>query len=170
MQGLLYYFATLENSLSFGRTPRFGQKKRVPPGLDPEPSTSRSDSCRDSGTIKRTKFDGRQNQGGITSSSDLLAAIRRRKEIFLDEDQDDGPSPSLTTTTKHDELLADILNFVAIRGSVNGKATTEEIIGAFRHKVPGNQTAIFKAMLKKICHFSKNESGEGLWQLKEEFR
>lgn len=90
-----------------------------------------------------------------------------------DESDSDSQTPGPSnpqTGTEYDELLVDVRNYVAFGASVDGQATTNELIEAFQHKLPTHQTAIFKAMLSKVCVFSRSSTGEGLWYLKEEFR
>lgn len=69
----------------------------------------------------------------------------------------------------HSELLMEIRDFIALRGKVNGQATTGEILEQFAKKLPFSDAALFKAMLYEICDFSRYH-GDGLWILKQEFR
>uniref|UniRef100_A0A224YWR3 DNA excision repair protein ERCC-6 n=1 Tax=Rhipicephalus zambeziensis TaxID=60191 RepID=A0A224YWR3_9ACAR len=100
------------------------------------------------------------------SSSELLACIRARKpaesacEPFLD-----------TGESNFDELLSDLQTFVAFGASVDGQASTKEVLAAFKDKVQGGTSApVFKALLSKICEFHRREDGEGVWKLRPEFR
>ncbi|XP_075738928.1 DNA excision repair protein ERCC-6 isoform X5 [Rhipicephalus microplus] len=99
------------------------------------------------------------------SSSELLACIRARKpaeecEAFLD-----------TGESNFDELLSDLQTFVAFGASVDGQASTQEVLAAFKHKVQGGTSAsVFKALLSKICEFHRQEDGQGVWKLRPEFR
>ena len=69
----------------------------------------------------------------------------------------------------HSELLREIRDFIATQGSVDGQATTAEVLGRFAGSLPGNDAATFKSMLYEICDFSRHK-GDGLWSLKPEFR
>ncbi|KAH7944204.1 hypothetical protein HPB52_017146 [Rhipicephalus sanguineus] len=100
------------------------------------------------------------------SSSELLACIRARKPAesvcapFLD-----------TGESNFDELLSDLQTFVAFGASVDGQASTKEVLAAFKDKVQGGTSApVFKALLSKICEFHRREDGEGVWKLRPEFR
>jgi len=67
------------------------------------------------------------------------------------------------------ELLRDIRDFVACGSSVDGQATTKEILDHFRTRVPSELTAKFKALLKQVCTLQKVE-GVGIWKLKDDFQ
>ncbi|XP_055929962.1 DNA excision repair protein ERCC-6-like isoform X1 [Argiope bruennichi] len=158
-----------------GFKPRFGQKKKLPVKIP----TSSVSSCKTSSknTKKGFKFDGKKDNTSseAVSSSDLLSAIRSRKIAFSTNSDNDGENsfgaiPSIPRlTTDHDKLLADLRNYIAFESAICGQATTKELIEAFKEKVPITQTAIFKALLNKLCDFSRT-SGEGTWYLKSEFR
>ncbi|GBL90945.1 DNA excision repair protein ERCC-6 [Araneus ventricosus] len=160
-----------------GFKPRFGQKKKLPVKIATASSSDRSSKSSSKNTKKHLKFDGKKDIGSCetASSSDLLSAIRNRKVVFgtnndNDDENESGATPSIPRlTSEHDELLADLRNYIAFEGAVCGQATTKELIDAFKEKVPVTQTAIFKALLNKLCNFSRT-SGEGTWYLKSEFR
>lgn len=152
---------------------RFGQKKKLP--FNSSSSVSSVDQASSSGI----KFDGKSEKAGALSSSDLLSAIQKRKKVFgtdeNSEEESDEDYPTLRPTipqpsTEYDELLVEIRNFVAFGAAVDGEASTKELIDTFQHKLPKNQSAIFKSMLSKICDFSRSSDGEGIWYLKSEFR
>ena len=69
----------------------------------------------------------------------------------------------------HGDLLKDIRDFIATQCRVNGQASTEEILRQFSHQLPASNAAVFRAMLREICDFSRS-TGEGLWILKPDFR
>ncbi|CAL4247908.1 unnamed protein product, partial [Meganyctiphanes norvegica] len=132
---------------------------------------------------KKTKF----GSGNAISSSDLLSRMRERNRgviIASDEednnDADEPEYPSLAPVENEEpldpevqiniELLTDIRNFIAFQAEVDGKASTKEIIDKFKDRLPKEQTHNFKALLKQICSFHRESSGEGIWQLVEEFR
>ncbi|KAB7505761.1 DNA excision repair protein ERCC-6 [Armadillidium nasatum] len=48
------------------------------------------------------------------------------------------------------DLLTDIRNFVSFQATVDGQASTDEVVERFRDRVPNNQNHIFKALLKQI--------------------
>lgn len=127
------------------------------------------------------------------SSSQLLFTMRQRNHLNPaiasedDENIDDynnmsnGSQPPATgveretaselrLTTAYDDLLVDIRNFIAFQCTVDGEATTEEVLRTFKDRVPPKDSAVFKALLEKICVFNRNIHGTGVWQLKGEFR
>lgn len=66
---------------------------------------------------------------------------------------------------KNQELLDDIRTFVAFGASVDGRATTDEIVAQFRDRLPEQTSALFKQMLMQICEFHRLPSGQGIWKL-----
>lgn len=109
----------------------------------------------------------------ITSSSDLLARIKQRNRMISSTLNSDEPEPIPQGTkpcTEYDELLVDIRNYLAFQGSVDGQATTGELLQVFKDKIPAKTAAIFKALLNKICDFHRAFNGQGIWKLKAEFR
>lgn len=68
------------------------------------------------------------------------------------------------------ELLDDIRTFVSFGASIDGRATTEEIITQFRDRLPPQSSALFKQMLMQICEFHRLPSGQGVWKLIPDFR
>lgn len=100
-----------------------------------------------------------------SSSSDLLSSIKNRNKIGCTDKSMDVSSNSESSSF---DLLGDIRNFIAFQSRKNGEATTEEILNRFKDKLPVNQTAVFKALLNKICDFHR-EDKIGVWQLKPEF-
>ena len=67
------------------------------------------------------------------------------------------------------ELMTDVRNFVAFGARVDGRAETHELMGEFRERLPPEESAKFKAMLKQLCTLHKHD-GIGVWHLKPEFR
>ncbi|XP_071515644.1 DNA excision repair protein ERCC-6-like [Panulirus ornatus] len=129
-----------------------------------------------------------EGSSGVLSSSQLLSRMRHRNRgIAMDsEDEDsrssDGYDPNYPSTAingtesiepeiqENIDLLADIRNFVAFQAEVDGRASTLEIIGRFRDRLPPEQTPFFKALLTQVCDFHRETTGEGMWTLKGEFR
>ncbi|XP_042905022.1 DNA excision repair protein ERCC-6 isoform X2 [Parasteatoda tepidariorum] len=151
--------------------PRFGQKKKLPI------ASSQGETSTKSFSEKKHLFDGKNKKADTTpSSSDLLSAIKKRKVVFGTDAPSDDENESMSSLrrlpagTEHDDLLVDIRNFVAFGASVDGQASTQEIVDTFKTRLPIHQTAVFKALLSKICDFIRSSGGEGIWHLKSEFR
>ncbi|EEC08769.1 DNA excision repair protein ERCC-6, putative, partial [Ixodes scapularis] len=169
-----------------GTKPRFGQKKvsRVTPGSTNPPEASKPPAA--PSPLKKDPL----GQPGIfthdlartatsaspdvpESSSELLARIRARNHHLSDGAE---PSPSSADyldsgSGEYDDLLADLQTFVAFGASVDGQATTEEVLAAFKDKVRTRGSApVFKALLGRICEFYRRDGGQGVWRLKPEFR
>jgi DNA excision repair protein ERCC-6 len=90
--------------------------------------------------------------------------------------QERNPENSIPSTSsvaaqeEHIELLTDIRNYVAFCASVNGRASTQEILSEFTERLPPGSSPLFKFMLSEVCEFYRMPSGEGVWRLRNEFR
>ncbi|XP_062436342.1 DNA excision repair protein ERCC-6 isoform X4 [Rhea pennata] len=169
---------------------RFGQK-RNPMLLSPRSAcASPGSKCKDTGTIKKENdrrsnsnghFDGKSETGESSSSaldsSTLLAKMRARNHLILpqrtgnegDENLQQAPAPA-PVSTEYDELLVDVRNFIAFQARVDGEASTQEILQEFEAKLPAAQSCVFRELLRNLCTFHRNPSGEGVWRLKPDFR
>lgn len=111
-----------------------------------------------------------------TMTSDLLLnQMKKRNELVPtpggEEEEDDMGDNSVTPVIDTDsyKLISEIKNFILFGCSMMGKASTQEILAEFGSKLPPSNSALFKAMLNKICVFERN-NGIGFWKLKNEFR
>ena len=102
------------------------------------------------------------------SSSRLLSKMRARNNMVAPPS--DTADESETDTSRNDELIVQIRNFIAFRCDIPGEASTQEVLGEFSSKLPSSNSAVFRSMLRQICDFTRNDDGEGIWRLKEEFR
>ena len=118
----------------------------------------------------------------VMSSQELLKRMRIRNyhvkpnQQHSDNDESDGEqntawrkSISVETNPEFLELITDIRNHVAFGCCIDGQAATDELICHFKERLPPQDSALFKAMLKQICDFTKKE-GIGIWRLKQVFR
>lgn len=112
------------------------------------------------------------------SSGDLLAIIRARNRPLnaaSNEDEANAAGSSATVIAssniepKYQELFRDIRDYIAFQATVDGQATTPEIVDRFKARLPPEETPLFKKMLGQLCSFRRVE-GQGLWRLKPEFR
>jgi hypothetical protein len=78
--------------------------------------------------------------------------------------------PPVSAQEEHIELLTDIRNFVAFGGSVDGRASTQEILAHFSERLPPGSSSLFKFMLSEVSEFHRMPSGEGMWKLRSDFR
>ena len=121
------------------------------------------------------------------TSSELLSRMRARNRLLeplvpdetehtQEEVQDYSPENSIPTLSsvsaqeEHIELLTDIRNYVAFGASVNGRASTQEVLSEFTERLPPGSSPLFKSMLSEVCDFHRMPSGEGVWRLRNEFR
>lgn len=110
-----------------------------------------------------------------TMTSDLLLnQMKKRNELVAtpgeegeEEDMEDNSSTVIDSDSY--KLISEIKNFILFGCSMIGKASTQEILDEFGSKLPPSNSALFKAMLNKICVFERN-NGIGFWKLKNEFR
>lgn len=107
------------------------------------------------------------------TSSELLARMRQRNNgISRTEADADDPAPVVDVTNMDPanvELMTDIRNHISFGCSIDGQASTQELLDHFSARIPQSETVMFKAMLRQICDFCKRD-GVGIWRLKSEFR
>ncbi|KAM4702917.1 LOW QUALITY PROTEIN: DNA excision repair protein ERCC-6 [Rhinophrynus dorsalis] len=168
-----------------GNKRRFGQKKN--PMLHP-PEVSRKlpqDKCKDSNITKQqnqspieaqSHFSGdlqaTDSSPAAISSSSLLARMKARNSLLLSP-RDEGESDAGMSTadpTEHDELLADMRNFIAFQARVEGEANTQEVLQEFENKLSPKQSCVFRELLRRLCTFHRSTDGAGVWRLRPEFR
>ena len=118
----------------------------------------------------------------LMSSNELLSRMRTRNRLALEEEvpEDDDDDEDFgfqrdrrrisREIDKDDlELITDIRNYVAFQAHMDGRAATQELLEEFKRRVPANESAKFKAMLKQVCDYEK-VNGVGMWFLKQEFK
>ena len=118
----------------------------------------------------------------LMSSNELLSRMRTRNRLALDEEvpEDDDDDEDFgfqrdrrricREIDKDDlELITDIRNYVAFQAHMDGRAATQELLEEFKRRVPADESAKFKAMLKQVCDYEK-VNGVGMWFLKQEFK
>ena len=118
----------------------------------------------------------------LMSSNELLSRMRTRNRLALEEevpeDDDDDEDfgfqrdrPRISREIDKDdlELITDIRNYVAFQAHMDGRAATQELLEEFKRRIPANESAKFKAMLKQVCDYEK-VNGVGMWFLKQEFK
>ena len=101
------------------------------------------------------------------SSTQLLARMRARNFIVAGSSSAGSDVPS--NEQKYVDTITEVRNFIAVGCSLPGRATTQEILAEFSSRLPTSDSAIFREMLRNICHFDRGSSGEGFWVLKPEF-
>ncbi|XP_048419473.2 DNA excision repair protein ERCC-6 isoform X4 [Stegostoma tigrinum] len=164
--------------------PRFGQKKN--PLLPTSSSSSKCipEKCKDAAVVEKDEA-GKSHFSGVPteeeagrmlpSSSSLLAKMRARNHLTLSQslESDESSEPTAVpppVPTEHDELLVEMRNFIAFQASVDGQATTAELLQEFQSKLSPAQTVVFRELLRNLCTFHRNASGDGIWTLKQEFQ
>lgn len=115
-----------------------------------------------------------QSKFGGDASSSLINAILARNKLdpkFSRENDDQDITGDLSPDVKYStELISDLRNFVAFQATIDGEATTEEVLQFCKKKLPLQKTTIFKAILYKICDFFRRSDGTGVWKLKPDLR
>jgi len=111
-----------------------------------------------------------------SNASSLLNAIRERNKIIdlnkpnnQNNNQERPSFESIDVKQIYQDLLENLRCFIAFKSKVNGEATTAEVLNYFSDKIDKEQTAVFKALLWKICNFVRRDQ-TGFWVLKPEFR
>lgn len=116
------------------------------------------------------------------ASSSLLDAIKQRnniidfnKKINSDSTNNENGRSQIDNLVQievektYQELLENLRLFISFKSKKNGEATTQEVLAYFSDKIKKEQTAVFKALLWKLCNFVRRD-GDGYWVLKSEFR
>ncbi|XP_067093027.1 DNA excision repair protein ERCC-6 [Osmerus mordax] len=175
---------------------RFGQKKNSLLSEHPAVAAPAPDKCKDAAIIKKSilrkttpgsLFSGERGESTSSplSSSSLLAKMKARNHLSLPAGQegdgggeeeegggDEGGARSAPPAppTEHDELLVDLRNFVAFQATVDGQASTQEVLEYFTPRLTQQQTPVFRELLRNICDFHRTPGQEGTWRLKENYR
>lgn len=168
---------------------RFGQKKN--PVISAQiSSNSPGEKCKDADVIKMEEgkkniatvhFSGNVEESDPSptalSSSSLLARIKARNHLVQHRTDSDGegvglpqPSTEQPIGTEHDELLADMRNYIAFQAQVDGQASTQELLQEFEPKLSPAQACVFRELLRNLCTFTRGPGGQGIWKLKPSFR
>ncbi|XP_075466382.1 LOW QUALITY PROTEIN: DNA excision repair protein ERCC-6, partial [Ascaphus truei] len=167
-----------------GAKRRFGQKKN--PLLFPSevPGKPPQDKCKDAKVTKPqdrapaeapSHFTGDPQTADPTpnTSSSLLARMKARNHLLLpprEEGETGEGTPCAADPTEHDELLADMRNFVAFQAREDGAASTQELLQEFEVKLSPSQACVFRELLRRLCTFHRSSGGAGVWRLRDEFR
>uniref|UniRef100_A0A8D2ZTL3 DNA excision repair protein ERCC-6 n=1 Tax=Scophthalmus maximus TaxID=52904 RepID=A0A8D2ZTL3_SCOMX len=156
---------------------RFGQKKNsllvAPSSLSKKPGAGAHFSGEGA--------EGNSNSTPLSSSS-LLVKMKARNHLSMPsgqreeagEDEDGSGAPVRGSPppppTEHDELLVDVRNFIAFQATVDGQATTQEVLGYFKPRLTKQQAPVFRELLRSVCDFHRTSGQDGIWKLKEHFR
>lgn len=142
----------------------------------------------------RVQLLGRVNNSSSTNASassssssgsdSLLSSIKKRNQnnpiaiahrtfhgpTESDDEQDRDKDFVGTAQDTGAEGMADkIREFLLFGSARNGEAQTDELLEFFKITFKPDKTAIFKAILYKMCDFQKRGS-KGFWSIKTEFR
>jgi hypothetical protein len=104
------------------------------------------------------------------SSAALMECIKQTNDIVNDDSSDEDENYTSAEKNKFTKLADDLRNFVLYGASKIGQASTEEIVEHFKKKLDKKVSIKFKAILKKLCYFTRTAFGVGFWKLKDEFR
>ena len=140
----------------------------------------------DEQTVTISSIVRRSNPRAGNASSNLLNDIRERKReqsSFVvrtgDEEQqqqrrreENGGDEESEINVEGLNLIRELKDYLAGGTSIQGKATTAEIIDHFQNRLNGKAGLIpkFKSLLKEIAELQRTPSGMGFWVLKDEFR
>jgi DNA excision repair protein ERCC-6 len=157
------------------KKPRFGAVSSS--GLSTGNGTKSNSSSQSTSGLFSKHVDtfGGKEDGSVNHSSDLLAKMRARnvaRSDLVGQEFVSGNStapPSGDVSEEHREFLRDLRDFVALQGTVNGEATTDEILHKFSKRVPAGGATMFRSLLNQICTFYR-QNGRGIWRLKNDYR
>ncbi|XP_071985400.1 DNA excision repair protein ERCC-6 isoform X2 [Engystomops pustulosus] len=166
-------------------TRRFGQKKNpLLNGTNGPETKIRQDKCKDVKIVRpeehktssTSHFTGEasvsDSSNSALSSSNLLSRMKARNHLLLPprDDAEIGAGPHTADPTEHDELLADMRNFIAFQAQQDGEASTQELLQEFEQKLSPSQSCVFRELLRKLCTFHRKSAGLGVWRLRPEFQ
>ncbi|XP_031563807.1 DNA excision repair protein ERCC-6-like [Actinia tenebrosa] len=144
--------------------PKFGKRNTASASPKP-PKKNKPDEPLFSGAVMGLR-ENKDSESDSVSSNQLLAKMRARNNILPDEEA--GTSTEIAGT-EHDGLLAEVTQFVLSGATVPGQATSQEIVERFKTQLPQENSSVFRAMLRRICDFSRGNDKRGVWKLKSEF-
>ncbi|XP_033100305.1 DNA excision repair protein ERCC-6-like [Anneissia japonica] len=105
-----------------------------------------------------------KSDGALPSSSELLSTMRARNNIT-----DDDAVGTVQLNNKA-ALLKDLHTFISFQASTDGQATTDEIMDKFKDRIPTQDSAVFRSLLREICDLLKLPNGHAVWRLRQSFR
>ncbi|CEP17812.1 hypothetical protein [Parasitella parasitica] len=145
-------------------SPRFGQRSTFSAHSAPV-SPSPQDTF-GSGNISGFKANA---NGARPTSSSLLARMKERKAMesgkSVSPQIQDAPV-SILDNSAREGMIVKIRDYLSAH---NGRGTSQDIIDALEVSIDQEQIMIFRKMLQAIATFKKDQSGTGLWVLKEDF-
>jgi len=133
---------------------------------------------------EKSSFGSSSASSNNGKSDSILSSIKKRNqanpvkldgcrdEASLDSDDEEATNRDFRGKAKEvgaEEMTSKIRDFVLHQSSTRGEAQTEEILEFFKNTFPPKKTAIFKAILYKLCEFHRR-GDKGFWRLKSEFR
>lgn len=115
-----------------------------------------------------------------SSNESLISVIKKRNHLnpvplrddLADDSEDEERNRDFVGTAKETggELMADkIREFLLNQTSNRGEAQTDELLEFFKKTFESEKTALFKAILYKLCELQRR-GDKGFWRLKSEFR
>ena len=121
-----------------------------------------------------TSANGKSQVPEKITAQDLLRRMRKRNgnENTMGGFSGDTALFQPDSVNENVDLLTDIRNFIAFQceSTVDGEATTDELVKRFKDKLPSRQNPLFKALLNEICTMYRDSKRHGVWKLKPEFR
>jgi DNA excision repair protein ERCC-6 len=122
------------------------------------------------------------NRSNLANEDSLLSSIRKRNQVnpvplrtgqedplASDDDETDRDFVGRATDTGADRMAKKVRDYVLYQAAVSGEAQTDELLDFFKKNFDPKETAVFKAILYKICELQRR-GDKGFWRLKTEFR
>jgi len=117
------------------------------------------------------------------SKDSLLSSIKRRnqanpialaKGVFqppnhFDDEEADKDFEGKAKETGAESMADKIRDYLLYKSSRTGEAPTDEMLEFFKNNFKPDQTAVFKAILYKLCEFERR-GDKGFWLIRSEFR
>lgn len=124
--------------------------------------------------------------GGSSSEPSLLSCIKKRNQtnpIALGRSTFNAPAESddeeeeqrnqdfegKAAGTGADDMVDKVREFILYKSARPGEVQTDEILAFFKNNFKPDLTAVFKAILYKMCEFQRR-GDKGFWLIRSEFR
>lgn len=93
----------------------------------------------------------------------MVSIVKKNFFLYI---QADPPSVTVLDNTSQEGMIVKIRDFLSLH---NGRGTSQEIMNGLQLNINQEQVVVFRKMLQAIAKFEKDQTGKGVWILKEDF-
>lgn len=131
----------------------------------------------------KTRAQQLMSRPASSSSHSILSSIKKRNQtnpislrgnslnasVDSDDESADKDFEGKAKASGADDMAEKIREFIIYKSANNGEAQTDELLDFFKDNFEADKTAMFKAILYKMCEFQRRGK-TGFWKLRTEFR